>query len=190
MQALRHATRSAHDRIELALPFFDAGLTRTRYVRVLQALYGFYAPVEPLCELVVGASGAALELRTRRKLALLGADLAVLGHTRRDLEALPTCRALPTMTLASQALGVLYVLEGATLGGQIIARRLHDFLGIDAVGGAAFFGCYGERTREMWLRFAAHVERVPGLDLGAALAAAIQTFETLERWLTASLGLR
>jgi heme oxygenase len=190
MLALKQATRSAHHRIELALPFFDAGLTRARYIRVLQALYGFYAPVERLCELAVGPSEAPLELRTRRKIPLLDADLAVLGQPRRDLAALPSCRLLPTVTLASQALGVLYVLEGATLGGQIIARRLHELLGIDALGGAAFFASYGDRTREMWRRFAAQVERAPGFDLAAALGAAVQTFETLEGWLTVSLGSR
>jgi heme oxygenase len=186
MQLLRQATRCAHDRIERALPFFDSSLTRAHYLCVLQAFYGFYAPLEPLCALVAGPTAAALELETRTKVPLLAADLAVLGHSPGDIEALPSCRALPTVRLASQAVGVFYVLEGATLGGAIIARRLRDVLGIDAASGAAFFTCYGDRMREMWMRFAAHVDRDPGLDLDTAIAAAIQTFETLERWLTGS----
>ena len=190
MQLLKQATRSAHDRIERALPLFDRSLTRERYIRVLQSLYGFYAPLEPLCELEAGPTAAELELKTRTKTPLLSADLATLDHAHRDLEALPSCRTLPKVTEPAQALGVLYVLEGATLGGQIIAQRLRETLGITAVNGGSFFACYGDRTREMWRRFAAHVDGVPGLQTDTAIAAAIQTFESLERWLTASRAAR
>lgn len=190
MHLLRQATRRAHDRIERALPLFDRSLTGGRYVRVLQALYGFYAPLESLCEIEAGPSGAALELKTRTKAPLLAADLAILGNPQRDIYALPLCRALPKVAKPSQAIGVLYVLEGATLGGEIIARRLRETLGITAVNGGSFFACYGGRTREMWTRFAAHVDGVPGLEIETAIAAAIQTFESLERWLTASRAAR
>jgi heme oxygenase len=190
MHLLRQATRSAHDRIERALPLFDRSLTRGRYVRVLQAFYGFYAPLEPLCEREAGPAGVALELTARTKAPLLAADLALLGHTEGDIQALPSCRALPRVTLPSQAMGVFYVLEGATLGGQIIAQRLRQSLGIAAGSGGAFFAGYGDRTREMWRRFTSHVEGTVGLDVDTAIAAAIQTFESLERWLTASRAAR
>jgi heme oxygenase len=85
-------------------------------------------------------------------------------------------------------MGTLYVLEGATLGGQIIQRQLHCSLGLDAGSGAAFFVGYGARTRQMWMQFSAHLERAPGLDIDAATHAAVQTFETMERWLRAWLG--
>ena len=42
----------------------------------------------------------------------------------------------------------------------------------------------------MWRRFAAHVDGVTGLEIDAAIVAAIQTFESLERWLTASQAAR
>jgi heme oxygenase len=190
MHLLRQATRTAHGRIERALPLFDRSLTRGGYVRVLEALYGFYAPLEPLCESEAGPNGAALGLKARRKTPLLVADLAVLGHAHRDIQALPSCRTLPEVTEPSQALGVLYVLEGATLGGQIIAIRLREVLGVEAVSGGAFFACYGDETRVMWRRLAAHVDGVPSLEIHTAIAAAIQTFESLERWLTASLAAR
>ena len=135
MHLLRQATRTAHDRIERALPLFDRSLTRGRYLRILQALYGFYARLEPLCQIEVGPAAVALELKTRTKAPLLAADLASLGHSHSDIQALPSCRALPEVTGPSRAMGVLYVLEGATLGGQIIARRLREVLGIEAFSG-------------------------------------------------------
>ena len=188
MQQLREATRSAHDRIEGALPLFTPGLTTRRYVGVLRALHGFYTPLEPLCHRAAGDAVAALELEARVKVPLLVADLTILGNAPHDILALPICQDLPDVTLASQAMGVVYVLEGATLGGQGIRRHLIEVLDGDAVRGLAFFTGYGARTWEMWTRFGAHVEQAAGLDLDTAIVAAIQTFDTLERWLSASLA--
>jgi heme oxygenase len=188
MQQLRAATRAAHDRIELVMPVLDPRLTRPRYVRVLEALYGFYAPLEPLCARAAGADGRAIELPTRAKVALLEADLGALGGTQAEILGLPRARQLPTVQSASQAIGALYVLEGATLGGQIIQRQLQRSLGIDAGSGAAFFIGYGPRTRQMWMHFAGHLERMAGLEIDAATRAAVETFETLERWLRAWLS--
>jgi heme oxygenase len=188
MQQLRSATRSAHDRIELALPVLDPSLSRARYLRVLEAFFGFYKPLEPRCERAAGVHGVAIDLAMRAKVPLLVADLAALGRTPADLRALPRCCELPAVTTVSQTLGVLYVVEGATLGGQIIQRHLRQTLDLDASNGAAFFVGYGVRTRERWIQFASCVERAVGLDLDGAIAAAIETFETLECWLSASLA--
>lgn len=188
MQQLRDATRVAHDRIELVLPVLDPRLTRPRYVRVLEALYGFYAPLEPLCAAAAGADSPALDLPARAKLPLLEADLGALGATPTEIHGLPWARQLPTVTSASQAMGVLYVLEGATLGGQIIQRQLRGSLGIDVESGAAFFVGYGARTRQMWMQFSGYLERAAGLELDDATRAAVETFETMERWLRAWLG--
>jgi heme oxygenase len=188
MQRLRQATRSAHDGIEGALPLLAPGLTTLRYVSVLQALYGFYAALEPLSHRIAGASCAALALETRAKVPLLVADLTVLGSEPDDILALPTCQHLPIVTLPSQAMGVFYVLEGATLGGQSIRRHLLNTLDSHAIRGIAFFTGYGAQTREMWTRLGAHIDEADGLDLDAAVVAATQTFQTLERWLIASLA--
>jgi heme oxygenase len=190
IQQLRRATRSAHDRFELSLPLLDPSLSHSRYVGVVQAFYGFYAPLEPLCERAAGAAGATLDLAARAKARLLAADLAALGHAASDVLALPRCRHLPTVTSASQAMGVLYVLEGATLGGQIIRRHLLSALGLDAAHGAAFFTGYGDRTREMWLRFTDHIDRAADLEIDTAIAAALATFDTMARWFAESAAPR
>jgi heme oxygenase len=190
MGQLRQATRVVHDRLELALPLCDRNLTLPRYVRILEAFYTFYAPLEPHLAPALGLDSVALELSAREKAPLLAADLRVLGHAPAAVLALPRCPSLPTVALPSQAMGTLYVLEGATLGGQIIARHLRSTLDLDVSNGAAFFAGYGERTREMWTRFANSVEDAAQLDLAAAIRTAIETFETLEHWLITSLAAR
>jgi heme oxygenase len=49
-------------------------------------------------------------------------DLQALGCTP-SLERLPMCAQLPVIDSSAACLGVLYVLEGATLGGQILRRK-------------------------------------------------------------------
>ena len=188
MQVLREATRDAHTRIERVLPLLEPGLTRARYTRVLEAFYGFYAPLEPSIARAAATEGAALALELRAKLPLLATDLRALGQTPAEIEALPRCRDLPVLESASHAIGILYVMEGATLGGQIIRRHLRDGAEIDASSGAAFFTGYGATTGAMWARFVDHVNQSTTIETDAAVRAAVHTFQTLTQWLQASLG--
>jgi heme oxygenase (biliverdin-IX-beta and delta-forming) len=45
------------------------------------------------------------------------------------------------MSSPARALGVLYVIEGSTLGGQVIARRIAEALHIGPQDGAGFLVC-------------------------------------------------
>jgi heme oxygenase len=186
MQRLREATRHAHARIEGALPLLDPKLTRVKYRRVLEAFFGFYVVLEPHVLVAAGTHAADIELGQRGKVSLLHLDLRALGRTSVEIEALQRCGELPATVTPSQALGVLYVLEGATLGGQVIARNLGAALGLGATNGAAFFAGYGEETRAMWKQFSEHVDRSAGLDSQVVVASAIDTFEKLRIWLVAS----
>jgi heme oxygenase len=52
----------------------------------------------------------------------------------------------------------LYVLEGSTLGGQILTRQIHDQLGFTPEYGCQFFSRYGPRVYEMWKTFGQKAE--------------------------------
>jgi heme oxygenase len=184
MQRLRAATHPAHQRIEEALPLLDPQLTRAAYRGVLEALYGFYAGFEPRLLDAAGTHATDIELGRRGKLPLLLLDLRALGRSSADIEGLPRCLELPLLLTPSHAVGALYVLEGATLGGQIIERHLRAVLALEAGEGAAFFAGYGDQTSTMWKRFSAHVDRSTSLDGEALITSAIDTFEKLRSWLT------
>ena len=188
MHKLRGATRLAHARVEASLPLMAPSLTTATYVRVLEAFHGFYAPLEPRLSRAAAEHGVAIALGDRGKVALLVADLTALGKSVAEVDALPRCADLPRVTSASQAIGVLYVLEGATLGGRVILRHLGAALGLDAAGGAAFFSGYGDGTGAMWTRFSRHVDAASAIDTDVAIGAAIETFETLTVWLDAALA--
>jgi heme oxygenase len=50
-------------------------------------------------------------------------------------------------------LGVLYVIEGSSLGGQLILKELQQRHGLTTETGARFFTGYGERISAQWRSF-------------------------------------
>jgi len=169
---LRRETRAEHEAIEATLGL-DRDPTLERYREILERFYGFYLPLER--ELV------PLGFSERLKTPLLRADLEALGI---DPSTVALCADIPRPRTQPERFGVCYVLEGATLGGQIIARRLQSSLQIMPHRGGRFFHGYGERTREMWQAFR---NALAGLSLrpadeDSAVRFAIETFGRLRAW--------
>lgn len=78
-------------------------------------------------------------------------------------------------TGAAAALGVLYVLEGATLGLHVVTRRLPaDHPAFRGAG--RFMAAYGAQTGPRWNAFLRVLGGVPAVDWAAATNAAVATF--------------
>ena len=101
------------------------------------------------------------------------------------LENLPICDQLPVIDSSAACLGVLYVLEGATLGGQILRREISARLGLEADNGAAFLDVYGAATGRRWREFIEYLGNRPMTadEREAVVIAAQTTFSCFERWL-------
>ncbi len=175
---LKHATADAHHQVEHAVESFGLG-ERSGYELYLGRLLGFYEPFEPLLERALGTN-----LEERRKTPLLQQDLTWLAV---DTCALPRCHRLPEFSTRASAIGGLYVIEGATLGGRVLLRRYGASLKVTPGSGAAFLGCYGDQLGERWqatravIAAAAAHETVTALVEGAA-----STFDTFAHWLEIS----
>jgi heme oxygenase len=187
-ELLKHGTQAHHARAEASLPLMDEGLTVERYRRMLARLLGFHAPLE---QRLAGADWRRIGLdpARRRKSPLLVADLRALTLTDAQIAALPRCEDLPEARGLSSALGCLYVLEGATLGGQLVRRHVAARLGLGPQNGCAFFAAYGDAVGPMWREYQQRLATL--VDGGEAAAdevvdAARQTFDALTRWLDAS----
>ncbi|MCJ7932913.1 MAG: biliverdin-producing heme oxygenase [Chryseobacterium sp.] len=87
-----------------------------------------------------------LQLNERKKLSLIEKDLKSLS-----LENQTASHNLE-FTNEHEALGAMYVIEGSTLGGNVIAKQLSKTEGFDEVT-FNFFGCYQENTGPMWKSF-------------------------------------
>ncbi|MBP0494631.1 biliverdin-producing heme oxygenase [Pararoseomonas indoligenes] len=169
---LRTETRPDHDRLENGLRLADPGLTPARYRDVLMRFHGFWAGWEPH---VAAALGDNDFFAPRRRLHLLREDLRALGVVP---ERLPVCPP-PPLRGHGEAMGSLYVMEGSTLGGRVILKRL-DEIGL-ADGARSYFAGHGEATGPMWRAFLARLEAE--LDAEGVLRGAKATFATLADWM-------
>jgi heme oxygenase len=182
---LRAATRTAHERVEALV-----GLPRTltQHVRTLEAFYGFVEPWErQLADVIVPLASA---LGDRLKAHLLYEDLRALGLSEDDVAALPRCASLPDVRTIPAALGSMYVLEGATLGGQVLAAHVQAHLGLADGRGYRFYLSYGPRVAEMWrnfLRVLGTAVSQDGADASLTVTSAVETFTALERWFRTQL---
>ena len=182
---LKEATGSRQAALESRLPLLQASMSRAGYLHFLQRFYGYYAPLETQMLALPFWRSMDFDYAGRHKTPRLVQDLRALGETPEAVRAVARCHKLPTLASPGQLLGCLYVIEGATLGGQIINRRLQANLGLTPLTGAAFFGGYGAQTGSQWKAFCAMLRANAG-ETGRQddiLASATQTFETLGQWL-------
>lgn len=151
MAKLKEATKHQHDSLESAVSVMDQMFTRTDYIALLTKFYGFYSAIEPkLREYDLSEFG--IEVGERMKTEMLKSDLENLGANISDDN---DPNAIPTIDSAASAFGAMYVLEGATLGGQVITRHLKQHLALDTTNGGSFFNSYGANVGPMWKAFCA-----------------------------------
>lgn len=180
---LRDATAEAHRDLEATMRVADRCRTRDAYSQMLARLWGLYGPLEAALGAVVW-EGADSLVRRRAKTGLLAADLEALGFDPHRFGEIPRATSLPRIEAPSDVLGVLYVLEGATLGGQVVLSWLTEHLDVAPDTGARFYASYGGEIGAMWRAFVEVLERL-GADDGAAERierAALETFRVFQTW--------
>lgn len=184
LEALRTGTALLHTALEKRLPFFSERLDAQWYRRLLQAYYGFYQPMEAaLYDSALIPKGFDTAMRVKTPTLLT--DLYALGLDDHAIDTLPHCTRLPTFDTPAACLGALYVLEGATLGGQVLRREMTQRLDVNADNGGAFLNIYGIETGRRWKDFLDYLGDQP-LDARAqqhAVDAARSTFSCFEQWL-------
>ena len=185
---LRAETRAEHDAIEQALNLMDGQLALDGYRQRIEQFYGFYLPLEHNMLKRKAWLSPWLDVGERVKTRLLAADLTALGGA--PAASLPLCRDLPALEGSPECFGCLYVLEGSTLGGQVISRYIREKLNVTPEAGGLFFDGYGHRTGAMWRQFRMALTEFSATTSHAGstdtqdrvVAAARLTFETLRRW--------
>ncbi|QSQ28369.1 biliverdin-producing heme oxygenase [Pyxidicoccus parkwayensis] len=188
MQRLKTETRPHHERTEAAVRLMDPGLTLGDYRRHLEALHGFYVPLESQLAARLDGAVPALRAHERWKVPLLEQDLCALGHDASSLARLPRCALLPPLPGVPEALGCVYVLEGSTLGGQLILRHLKRHFANTPVGHFAVFQAYGDEVGSMWRAFGQAVleasSQAASEDFDARVVKGAQdTFDAFGAWL-------
>lgn len=175
---LKAQTADQHSRIESKLSIFSRIQSREDYARLLEHLWGYYSPKEASLK-SLDWEKAAIDFSQRIKSPWLASDLKNLS---RPTGALPVMQQVQPPKNLCEAMGALYVLEGATLGGQFIVRHLRaqNWSG-EAI---RFYTGYDEHTGEMWTQFrkAANVHCTQEEQMEDAVNGAMATFDEFARW--------
>lgn len=176
LDSLRTETRADHEALEARLPLTTPALTLDVYVGILRAFRSVVGPLETR----LAHLGLPARLDFGWRAPLLDADLAALGDPAGGPH---TAGEWADLTHAA-ALGACYVLEGSTLGGQVIARHLAP-LKVTAERGGAYFAGHGAQTGPRWKAFRAALDAsvLPGEE-AAVVAGARRTFHAFHRALT------
>lgn len=161
MAKLKEATREQHDDLENTVNVMDRLFSLEDYQMLLTKFYRFYAAIEPR----VAANDlqkAEFDFDARRKTPLIERDLNALGVLDDVRGKVALWEELPRLDTTAKAFGSLYVMEGATLGGQVITRHLREHLDLTPERGGAFFNSYGPNVGPMWKSFGATLTAFAG----------------------------
>jgi heme oxygenase len=148
------------------------------YISLLRLFYGYIGGLEKAITPYITDKVLPDHL-DRRKTILISSDLHTLNTKN---PALAGGHDLPQINNTADALGALYVMEGSTLGGQIIVKMLSKQLGIDESYAMSYFSGYGEDTHKMWTVFKEALDRSGSSENEAIINSANQTFQMFSRW--------
>ncbi len=180
VERLRVETAAAHEAVEGVIPLMKADLKREEYAACLGRLHGVVGAWEEVSEVAAPEEWIGELLKARRRRHLLEQDLKFLGV----VEMRPERPVLPKMSDEANLLGAMYVMEGSTLGGQLIARHMEATLNFEAGEGDSYFRGHGPRTGPMWKEFCDVLRaRVPNGDSDAVIRSAREMFYVFGRWM-------
>lgn len=189
LKAIKEATKVKHDEIEqnaLMKSVADNTIHHKNYYYLLQKFYGFHKSAEKdLLDTSLWRE-YSFDIEMRRKTPLLQKDLEFLGYSD-DFASIPLCETMPFMKSDAARLGFLYVVEGSTLGGQVLSRQLKQKFDFTKEEGASYFNSYGkENLRDMWFGFQNLLESFAIQNPSKTdeiIDTAINTFDKLNIWL-------
>ncbi len=149
-EELKLNTKEQHQLLEKKMVEEMKSITTLQdYAHLLSLFYSFFGGLELAIDKYINTT-ILPDYALRRKSAALANDLVEL------------CKPLPVLALKSdlpeirdhlQSIGALYVMEGSTLGGKVIAKMMLKQLNLTEMKGVTFFTGYGEQTMRMWQTF-------------------------------------
>lgn len=149
---LKNATTPLHVKLE-SLPISQSivspQLSIQEYLHYLDLMHDIVVAVEEFVFPKVGSEVSSLDQRRKRR--LFEEDFKALNYKKDKggrIEGLSE-----EVNSTGFAMGILYVIEGSSLGGRVILKNIQKNLNLEPDSGAAYFAGYGERTGMLWKDF-------------------------------------
>lgn len=181
-EKLKEATLANHQQTEKILVGKMKSMRSMQdYIAILTSFYGYFGGLEKQIERYINQSTLA-DYDERRKTSAIADDIKALGG---NIPAIATNNELPQIANYLQAFGALYVIEGSTLGGQIISKMVQQHLPVQDGKGLSFFNGYGDKMHQMWGAFKDILNKAAATpeDEQIIIAAANDTFAKFKTWL-------
>ncbi|MXV16921.1 biliverdin-producing heme oxygenase [Hufsiella ginkgonis] len=180
---LKEDTKQSHQTLEKRLVAkIRATSTPGDYVQLLRLFWGFYNGLEERIAAVMPDAEQASPHFAGRKSSLILDDIACFVTA--PPYVVPATVDLPEILDQQQAMGALYVLEGSTLGGRVIAKMIGERLGLKGKRGLTFFEGYGDKTWKNWEAFKRALDILPRnpVETDRVIASANETFSKFNTW--------
>ncbi|WP_425395224.1 biliverdin-producing heme oxygenase [Aeoliella sp.] len=176
---LKHATARAHTELEARADWDMVLSSKEAYANLLQRLLFLNEAADQSLDRWLG--GSVAWLHERRNAAWIREDLRHFnsGPASHDSCFSTTGATLEHVNSRAAAVGVLYVMEGSSLGAMVIAQRLNVDLELTATSGAKYFCGYGHNTRKIWKRTVSTIDAVLSQEqlIDEAITSANETFD-------------
>lgn len=148
---LRAKTANSHKNLEslsLSQAIVSPKVTKEEYALYLSLMHDIQEKMEmeifPLLENII------LDLDNRKKSHHILADLNAIGFQKKKSGK---TLFFPSQISSAFALGMMYVIEGSTLGGRFILKNIETSLDYNLENGASYFNGYGAKTGSIWKKF-------------------------------------
>jgi heme oxygenase len=179
---LQKGTHDAHVRLNrhpLLEQLTSSDYPLERYQQVIRAYFSCYGQIEAAIDEALSHWKIDFDYASRRKQPWLLQDMTWFGISP------PAIRRPPAPVLITDehgVFGVLYTIEGSSLGGRLIAQRLATHFGLKAEHGARFFFGYGEMIDAYWNEIVSMLNTRLNQPhaLSSAIRAANDTFQLIE----------
>ena len=189
LNQLREATKLEHQLIEQTYPLsalMSKDLNELIYFDVLKKFFAFYKSWE---ESVVNMLDKySLDYQYISKIKLLKEDLLALGKSTEEINNIPLISNTPIVDTLESLIANLYVIEGSTLGGQMIRKKISSFFDKQDTIQPTFFDPYPKHCMKHWemtSQFMVNTALHYKLDNKVICDNAVITFQLLREGITA-----
>lgn len=184
LDKLRQTTAPSHKELEenfYSKSILDPSVTLQDYQTYIAKLYGVTLACEQ--DIFPAITSVLPDCAERYKASFIADDLVNTGLSLIQVANLPVYKF--TFSSIAQAMGIMYVLEGSTLGGKFLYKHINKTLGLDSVNGASYFWGYGPQTGSKWNTFISVMANY-AIDKNCEseiISSAVHTFSTIDNWL-------
>jgi len=181
-ESLKKDTRAHHEKLEEIMfvqDIMSGRLSLPQYKQVLVTNYIVHEAFENhLFHSLPHAMADQIQCFQRYKLPSLLMDLEEV-----EMASATGMMDIQDITIYSEApavLGAMYVLEGATLGGHVILKKLVTNTHVNHIGlGFHYYRVYGDELINRWKTFCALLNQQPEADYPTILAGARKMFASI-----------